>query len=195
VSPSSVTRRTILRSFAGLFILELTNRPTAVPPAVQPGATTPATPGEPTLRGYTKVQLEAHAGNRRSQAASERALSSLRETARPRCRYHLGVQDEDPSVRIAAVKSFVSLRRPASRPPCHWRIFWKQNRSGGAKADHLYPWADGAIRGPRACRCSANYRERQNLVIRVNASTSVRSYPEQPTPAITRHPGEYARCV
>jgi len=56
------------------------------------------------------------------------------------------LQDEDPSVRIAAVKSFVSLAAASEPAAVPLRIFWKQNRSRRCKADHLYPWTDGAIR-------------------------------------------------
>lgn len=118
--PSQVTRRTILRFLPGVFILGLlspagtraASSPTQVPAP-------PASPGEPTIRGYTKAQLHTMLESADPKQRLN-ALLLLRETGAAAVPVFIwALQDEDAGVRIAAVKSFVSLgaaSEPAAVP-------------------------------------------------------------------------------
>ena len=172
--PSPVTRRTILRFLAGLFILDLTS-PAPGRPASSgtPSPTPPAPPGEPTLRGYTKAQLEAMLESADPKQRVN-ALLLLRETGATAVPIFIwALQDEDPSVRIAAVKSFVPLgtaSEPAAVPLANLletepipavqkQIIFTLGQMG--------PYATEAVPVLRQLQREAN------LVVRVNASQAL----------------------
>ena len=173
MTPSHVPRRTVLRFLAGLFILELT-RPAPSRAASSPApATPPATPGEPTLRGYTTAQLVTML-----ESADPRqrlnALLLLRETGVAAVPVFIwALQDEDPNVRIAAVKSFVSLgaaSEPAAVPLAN---LLETEPIPAVQKQIIFTLGQ---MGPYATEAVPMLRQLQreaNLVIRVNASQAL----------------------
>lgn len=174
MSPSSVTRRTILRSFAGLFILELTNPAhSRAANSPTPAPTTPATPGEPTFRGYTKVQLEAMLESADPKQRLN-ALLLLRETGTAAVPLFIwALQDEDPSVRIAAVKSFVSLAAASEPAAVPLANLLETEPIPAVQKQIIFTLGQ---MGPYATEAVPVLRQLQreaNLVIRVNASQAL----------------------
>ena len=145
-------------------------------PASQPtgsNVSTPVPAGEPALRGYTKTQLETMLA---SPDAKQRlnALLLLRETGTAAMPVFIwALEDEDPNVRIAAIKSFGPLGAASETAAVPLTNLLEQEPNLSVQKQIIFTLGQMGPYAAEAVPVLQKLQREANLIVRVNAQQAL----------------------